>query len=56
MGHIIAMPLHEAGVQVDLTDIIEEAHERGLKFPLLIRFQDILRHRVEAINIALENQ
>ncbi len=54
-GHIIAMPLHEAGVQVDLTDIIEEAHERGLKFPLLIRFQDILRHRVEAINIAFRN-
>ena len=28
---------------------------RGLKFPLLIRFQDILRHRVEAINTAFRN-
>jgi hypothetical protein len=28
---------------------------RGLKFPLLIRFQDILRHRVEAINQAFRN-
>lgn len=51
-GHVVARPLHEAGVAVDLTDVIEEAKGRGLKFPLLIRFQDILRHRVEAINTA----
>lgn len=54
-GHVVATPLQEAGVQVDLTDVVEEARERGLKFPLLIRFQDILRHRVEAINIAFRN-
>jgi len=40
---------------VDITDVIEEARGRGLKFPLLIRFQDILRHRVEAINTAFRN-
>ena len=40
---------------MDLTDVIEEAKGRGLKFPLLIRFQDILRHRVEAINKAFLN-
>lgn len=51
-GHVVARPLQEAGVGVDLTDIVEEARSRGLKFPLLIRFQDILRHRVEAINKA----
>ncbi len=33
-------------------DVIEEAKGRGLKFPLLVRFQDILRHRVESINLA----
>src|SRR5437867_5831053 len=49
------MPLQEAGAAVDLTDVIEEARARGLKFPLLIRFQDILRHRVEAINQAFRN-
>ena len=26
-----------------------------MKFPLLIRFQDILRHRVESINLAFRN-
>ena len=51
-GHVIAMPLHENGAVVDLTDVIEEAKGRGLKFPVLIRFQDILRDRVEALNQA----
>ncbi len=54
-GHVVAMPLQDAGVAVDLTDVIEEAKGRGLKFPLLIRFQDILRHRVESINMAFRN-
>lgn len=54
-GHVIARPLQEAGAAVDITDVIEEARSRGLKFPLLIRFQDILRHRVEAINQAFRN-
>ncbi|MGA2787529.1 MAG: biosynthetic arginine decarboxylase, partial [Verrucomicrobiota bacterium] len=49
-GHVVARPLQDAGATVDLTDVAEEARSRGLKFPLLIRFQDILRHRVEAIN------
>src|SRR6266700_6393161 len=51
-GHVVATPLQEAGAAVDLTDVVEEAKVRGLKFPLLIRFQDILRHRVQAINEA----
>jgi arginine decarboxylase len=51
-GHVVAMPLRESGAVVDLTDVIDEARGRGLKFPVLIRFQDILRDRVEAINQA----
>ena len=54
-GHVVAHPLHEAGAAVDINDVIDEARSRGLKFPLLIRFQDILRHRVEAINAAFRN-
>src|SRR5262245_10454611 len=54
-GHVVARPLQEAGAAVDITDVIEEAKGRGLKFPLLIRFQDILRHRVESINLAFRN-
>jgi arginine decarboxylase len=54
-GRVIAKPLRDAGASVDLTDVIEEAKARGLKFPVLIRFQDILRHRVESINMAFRN-
>src|SRR6266545_6502059 len=51
-GHVVARPLEENGASVEITDVIEEAKARGLKFPLLIRFQDILRHLVESINLA----
>src|SRR6185369_9160628 len=54
-GRVVAKPLQEAGTAVDITDVIEEAKARNLKFPLLIRFQDILRHRVEALNNAFRN-
>lgn len=54
-GHVVATPLQETGAAVDINDVIEEAKARGLKFPLLIRFQDILRHRVESINQAFRN-
>jgi len=54
-GHVVAKPLQNGGVAVDLTDVVEEAKGRGLNFPLLIRFQDILRHRVESINLAFRN-
>ena len=36
-------------------DVIEEAREQGLNFPLVIRFQDLLRHRVETINAAFNS-
>jgi arginine decarboxylase len=51
-GNVVVRPLQDAGATVELMDIVEEARGRGLKFPLLIRFQDILRHRVEALNNA----
>jgi arginine decarboxylase len=54
-GRIIAKPQRDAGASVDLTDVIEEAKARGLKFPVLIRFQDILRHRVESVNVAFRS-
>src|SRR5437879_1461968 len=54
-GRVVAKPLGDGGASVDLTDVIEEAKARNLKFPVLIRFQDILRNRVEAINLAFRN-
>src|SRR6202034_3880205 len=54
-GHVVAKALQDAAASVGVTDVIEEARGGGLRFALLIRFQDILRHRVEAINQAYRN-
>jgi len=54
-GHVVAKPQLDKGCEVELTDVIEEAKGRALKMPLLIRFQDILRHRVESLNQAFAN-
>ena len=54
-GPVVATPLQDDGIAVDITDVVEEAKGRSLKLPLLIRFQDILRHRVEALNNAFRN-
>jgi len=43
------LPMQD-GEGIDIMEVIDEARERGLIFPLLVRFQDLLRHRVERIN------
>jgi arginine decarboxylase len=50
-GHIQVQPL-PGGEGIDIMAVIDEAKSRGLIFPLLIRFQDLLRNRVERINHA----
>ncbi len=52
-GNIQVTPM-QAGPGIDIMEVLAEARERGLIFPLLIRFQDLLRHRVERINRAFE--
>ncbi|MEY2786936.1 MAG: arginine decarboxylase, partial [Verrucomicrobiota bacterium] len=54
-GNVVVTPLREKGASIDIADIIEEARERKLQFPLLIRFQDILRDRVAHLNNAFRN-
>ncbi|MDQ6765138.1 MAG: biosynthetic arginine decarboxylase [Verrucomicrobiota bacterium] len=51
-GNAEVRPLHEAGGSIDILEVVQEARARGLGFPLVIRFQDLLRHRVEAVNRA----
>jgi len=49
-GNVEAKPLQENGGSIDLLEVVNEARARDLGFPLVIRFQDLLRHRVESIN------
>jgi arginine decarboxylase len=54
-GNVIARPLKENGSSIDLLEVVNEARERGLGFPLVIRFQDLLRDRVQTVNRAFQS-
>jgi arginine decarboxylase len=54
-GNVVAKPLQENGGSINILEVVNEARTRGLSFPLVIRFQDLLRHRVESVNIAFQN-
>jgi arginine decarboxylase len=54
-GNVVAKPLQEDGGEIPILEVVNEARARGLPFPLVIRFQDLLRHRVESVNRAFEN-
>ena len=54
-GNVVAQPLQENGGTIAILEVVNEARNRGLSFPLVIRFQDLLRHRVESVNRAFQN-
>src|SRR5207302_10124118 len=54
-GNVVVKPLQENGGNIAILDVVNEARSRGLGFPLVIRFQDLLRHRVESVNRAFQN-
>lgn len=51
-GHVTVRPAGDAECEIDMMSLIEEARSRGLAFPLTLRFQDLLRHRVRTVNKA----
>ncbi len=51
-GNLTVYPKQGAGSGIDLMKVVEEASAQGLEMPLLIRFQDIIRHRVIQLNEA----
>jgi arginine decarboxylase len=54
-GNVVAQPAQELGGKIDILEVVNEARDRGLSFPLVIRFQDLLRHRVESVNRAFQS-
>jgi arginine decarboxylase len=50
-GHVVVRPKRN-GEEIDLMDMVAEARRRQLAFPLVVRFHDLLRDRVETINTA----
>jgi arginine decarboxylase len=51
-GDMTVAPLQERGRAVPIIDVLREAQALNLHSPILIRFQDLLRHRVETLNNA----
>lgn len=51
-GEITVAPLQTKGIALPIIDVVREAQAIKLTTPLLIRFQDLLRHRVETLNRA----
>ena len=54
-GDVTVAPVKERGASIRILDVVQEAIEQGLHFPMLIRFQDLLRDRVERINSAFND-
>lgn len=51
-GQMCVSPLQSKGPTIPILDVVKEGISQGLRIPMLIRFQDLLRHRVEVLNEA----
>jgi arginine decarboxylase len=52
-GEMTVAPMQERGRRISIPEVVAAAlGEQGLRAPLLIRFQDLLRHRVRTLNEA----
>ncbi|HXW60585.1 MAG TPA: arginine decarboxylase, partial [Myxococcota bacterium] len=48
-GHMVCQPKKEQSGKIDLKELIDDLKKRGIKPPLLIRFNDILAAQVESL-------
>jgi arginine decarboxylase len=48
-GHMVVMPRGPGGPSVSLFDLVEDLRRRGYELPVLLRFSDILNHRVQKL-------
>jgi arginine decarboxylase len=49
-GEMAVAPSQDRGTTIPILDVVREAASLNLDTPILIRFQDLLRHRVETLN------
>ena len=52
LGHMAVRPFGDDSLSIDIMDVIAELRTRGVRFPVLLRFQDVLRARVQRLNLA----
>jgi arginine decarboxylase len=54
-GHLQVHPSKRPDRFVDLKELVDQLQARGIQLPILLRFTDILRHRVGELNEAFLN-
>jgi arginine decarboxylase len=53
-GHVAVHPNQDPAQSIDLKRLIDELRERDIQLPVLVRFTDILRHRVGQMHAAFK--
>src|SRR5579884_2037332 len=53
-GHVVVHPDKRPEHAIDLKQLIDDLQARGIQLPILLRFTDILRHRVGEIHDAFK--
>jgi arginine decarboxylase len=57
-GHVTVHPTKDPDKAIDLKELIDQLQTRGIQLPILLRFTDILRHRIgeiyEAFRLAIQ--
>jgi arginine decarboxylase len=54
-GHAVVMPTKDNARQIDLHEVVEGLKERGIHTPVLLRFNDLLEHRLREIRKAFDD-
>ena len=55
LGHVTVQPNKHPEQSIDLKELVDQLQARGIQLPILLRFTDILRHRVGEIHTAFQN-
>ena len=45
-GHVVVHPDKNPATAIDLKQLIDQLQHRGIQLPILLRFTDILKHRI----------
>jgi arginine decarboxylase len=48
-GHVTVHPTKDPDKSIDLKELVDQLQTRGIQLPILLRFTDILRHRIGEI-------
>ena len=54
-GHLWVHPSKDPARGIDLRELVEKLELRGISLPILIRFAEILKHRLGELHQAFQN-